>query len=68
MKNKKIYIIAEMSANHMCDKEIAIKTIKEIANTGADAVKVQTFKPESLTLRNFNLEMVYGGMTPWDLL
>ena len=30
MKNKKIYIIAEMSANHMCNKEIAIKTIKKL--------------------------------------
>ncbi len=73
MKNKKIYIIAEMSANHMCDKEIAIKTIKEIANTGADAVKVQTFKPESLTL-NLNSgyfrpreDGLWKGMTPWDL-
>jgi len=69
----RIYIIAEMSANHMRDKKVAINTIKEIAKTGADAVKVQTFKPESITLNSkFGFfgprkDGLWKGKTPWDL-
>lgn len=36
------YIIAEMSANHCGNKELAKKIIKSARNCGADAVKVQT--------------------------
>jgi pseudaminic acid synthase len=49
MKNS-IFIIAELSANHNNDLELALQTIESIAKTGADAVKVQTYKPSSLTL------------------
>lgn len=73
MSNNKIYIIAELSANHVGKKDIAIKTIEQISKSGADAVKVQTFKPESLTL-NINSgvfqprkEGLWKDLTPWDL-
>jgi pseudaminic acid synthase len=73
MYNNQIYIIAELSANHLGDKDIAIKTIKEIAKSGANAVKVQTFKPESLTLNlkygyfQPRKEGLWKGYTPWEL-
>ena len=73
MFNNQIYIIAELSANHLGDKNIAIKTIKEIAESGANAVKVQTFKPESLTLNlkhgffQPRKEGLWKGYTPWEL-
>ncbi len=38
----KVYIIAELSANHNNDFDLAVKTIEAMANSGADAVKVQT--------------------------
>lgn len=70
---KKTYIIAELSANHNNDFNIAAKTIEAIAKTGADAVKIQTYKPESLTL-NLNTghfapktEGLWTGYTPWEL-
>ena len=53
--------------------KLAVMTIEEIAKTGADAVKVQTYKPESLSL---DLETGYfepkkeghwKGYTPWNL-
>lgn len=46
----KTFIIAELSANHNQDFDLAVKTIEAIASTGADAVKFQTFEPDSFTL------------------
>ncbi|HAP19597.1 MAG TPA: pseudaminic acid synthase [Butyricimonas virosa] len=47
----KIFIVAELSANHNHDYDLTVKTIKAMGEAGADAVKFQTYKPESLTLR-----------------
>lgn len=44
------YIIAEMSANHCGDKELAKKIIKEAKEIGADAVKVQTYTADTITI------------------
>lgn len=58
-------IVAELSANHNHSLEIAKESIRAIARTGADAVKLQTYRPESLTLNcdaeDFRLK---GGL--WD--
>jgi len=70
---KNTYIIAEVSANHNNDIDIAIKTIEAIFKSGANAVKVQTYKPESLTLDldtgffSPRKEGLWKGFTPWDL-
>lgn len=48
--SKRTYIIAELSANHNQNFEIAVKTIKAMAESGADAVKLQTYTPDSLVL------------------
>jgi pseudaminic acid synthase len=45
-----LFIIAELSANHNNDIDLALKTIQTIAETGADAVKVQTYTADSLVL------------------
>jgi pseudaminic acid synthase len=73
MENSNIYIIAELSANHNNDLNMAIKTIEAIAKSGADAVKVQTYKPESLTI-DLNTgyfkpktDGLWKGYTPWKL-
>lgn len=49
MKNK-VYIIAELSANHNRNFKLALKTIEAMKDAGADAVKFQTFKASSLSL------------------
>ncbi|MDH5828678.1 pseudaminic acid synthase [Sphingobacterium faecium] len=49
-EEKEIFIIAEISANHNNDLNLALRTIEAIATTGADAVKVQTYTADSLTL------------------
>jgi pseudaminic acid synthase len=67
------FIIAEMSANHGGSLEIAERTIFAIAESGADAVKVQTYRPESLSLNVDNeyfgpkKEGAWKGIRPWDL-
>lgn len=51
MKNsEELFIIAELSANHKNDLNITLRTIDEIAKSGADAVKIQTYTADSLTL------------------
>lgn len=67
------FIIAELSANHNNDFDLAVKTLEAMAGAGADAVKVQTYRPESLTLDletgHFapRTEGLWKGYTPWKL-
>lgn len=68
-----LFIIAELSANHNNDLNLAVKTIESIAKSGADAVKVQTFTADSLTLNVNNeyfgprKEGLWKGRTLYDL-
>jgi len=49
-ENQSPFVVAELSANHNGSLENAFATIDAAASAGADAVKLQTYKPESLTL------------------
>lgn len=60
------FIIAELSANHMNDFDIAVKTIEAIAESGADAVKFQTFTPDTITLNCDNEYFHIKQGTVWD--
>lgn len=62
---KHVFIVAELSANHCQNKEIALKTIDAIAESGADAVKVQTFTPDSLTLDLDGDDFMANPLGPW---
>ncbi len=59
------YIIAELSANHNGRLETALRIIEEAKRAGADAVKLQTYTPDTITL-NFDSEdfKIHGGL--WD--
>jgi pseudaminic acid synthase len=50
MKDSNLYIIAELSANHNNDFDLAVKTIEAMAKAGADAVKVQTYTADAMTI------------------
>jgi pseudaminic acid synthase len=73
MKNNNVFIIAELSANHNNDYNLAVKTIEAMASSGADAVKVQTYTPDSLTLDVDNeyfgprKEGLWKGRRPYEL-
>jgi pseudaminic acid synthase len=60
------YIIAEMSANHNGSKEIAFETIKAAKEIGANAVKLQTYTADTLTLKSNKQDFVVSGGTIWD--
>jgi len=46
------YVIAEMSANHNGNLESALRIIEEAKKAGADAVKIQTYRPDTITLNS----------------
>ncbi|WP_018294779.1 pseudaminic acid synthase [Mariprofundus ferrooxydans] len=57
------YIIAELSANHNGRMETALRIIEEAKTAGADAVKLQTYKPDTITLDCNNKEFqIHGGL------
>jgi pseudaminic acid synthase len=59
------YVIAELSANHNGSFETALKIIDEAAKSGADAIKLQTYKPDTITLDSDLEEFkIQGGL--WD--
>lgn len=59
------YIIAELSANHNGKLETALKIIEQAVNAGADAVKLQTYRPDTITLDSDADEFkIKGGL--WD--
>jgi len=49
-KNNHTFIVAELSANHNQKFDLAVKTIKAMKESGADAVKFQTYTSDSLSL------------------
>ncbi|MBW2660705.1 MAG: pseudaminic acid synthase [Deltaproteobacteria bacterium] len=80
-KGKPSYIIAEMSANHNQDFNQAVRIIEAAKEAGADAVKLQTYTPDTITIdcdndyfrikgtiwEGKNLYDLYGEVyTPWE--
>jgi N-acetylneuraminate synthase len=59
------YVIAEMSANHNGKLETAHRILEEAKQAGADAIKLQTYRPDTITLNCDSEEFrVRGGL--WD--
>jgi pseudaminic acid synthase len=81
LKDYNTFIIAELSANHGKKIEIAIETIKAAKRAGADAIKLQTYTPDTMTIdcnnnyftiseglwKGDSLYKLYGkAYTPWE--
>jgi pseudaminic acid synthase len=61
-----VFVIAEISANHNQDFEMACKLVEEAHKAGADAVKLQTFTPSTMTLKCDKEPFRIKGGTLWD--
>ena len=66
------YIIAEISANHNGNLENAFKIIDMAKRCGADAVKIQTYTPDTITLNSTREDFVikdglWKGQTLYQL-
>ncbi|MFV0520494.1 MAG: pseudaminic acid synthase [Lachnospirales bacterium] len=64
--NEKTFIIAEMSANHGHDINIAKETIKAMKEAGADGIKLQTYTADTLTIDCNNEYFTLSSGTIWD--
>ena len=59
------YVIAELSANHNGKLDVALKIIEEAKKAGADCVKLQTYRPDTITLDCNDPDFqIHGGL--WD--
>lgn len=61
-----VYTIAEMSANHLQDIERAKQIIKSAKESGADAIKLQTYRPDTITLNCRTEEFLATPGSPWE--
>ncbi len=62
----KVFIIAELSANHDQKFDLAVESIKAIKECGADAVKFQTYTPDTITLDSDKDFFKIKQGTIWD--
>ncbi len=60
------YIIAELSANHNGSLQTALDTIKAAHECGANAIKLQTYTADTLTLNCDKEDFIIKGGTLWD--
>lgn len=65
-EDSKTFIIAEMSANHLQNYDRAVEIIKKAAWSGADAIKLQTYTPDTITLDCDNEYFQIKQGTIWD--
>jgi len=61
-----VYIVAEMSGNHNQHFEEAVRILQFAKDSGADAVKLQTYTPDTLTINSDRDYFRVGRGTIWD--
>jgi N-acetylneuraminate synthase len=61
-----VYVVAELSANHLQRLDRAEAIVRAAAAAGADAVKLQTYTPRTITLDADGPLFRIGGDTPWS--
>lgn len=61
-----VFVVAELSGNHRQDFDIAVKTIESMKECGADAVKLQTYTPDTITIDCDSKYFQIKQGTIWD--
>ena len=65
-RGEPVYVVAELSANHLGRLDRAEQILREAAAAGADAVKLQTYTPDTMTLDCDGDGFRIGAGTPWE--
>ncbi len=65
-ENHPCFIIAELSANHLHNLDIALQTVEAAANAGVDAFKIQTLTADTMTIDCDNEYFTINKGTLWD--
>lgn len=65
-EGKNVFIIAELSANHNGSLETALETIKAAKRAGADAIKLQTYTADTLTIDCDKEDFIINSGSIWD--
>jgi pseudaminic acid synthase len=60
------YVVAELSANHQRSFETAVRLVEAAADAGADAIKLQTYSADRITIESDRPEFRIGSGTVWD--
>src|SRR5947209_18890668 len=60
------YVIADLSANHNQDFDRAVRIVRAAKDAGADAIKLQTYTPDTITIRSDRECFRIRGGTLWD--
>ena len=63
--NHKTFVVAEISANHVGSLEILKKTILKAKESGADAIKIQTYEADTITLNVKNKHFLIDDKSIW---
>lgn len=64
--NSAVFIVAELSANHLQNFDNAVKLIKEAAKAGVNAIKLQTYTSDTITIDCDNDYFKINQGTLWD--
>ena len=64
-KEGRVFIIAELSANHNGSIEVALETIKAAKRAGADCIKLQTYRADTITIDSKEDDFLIKG-TIWE--
>jgi len=65
-QSDRVFVIAELSANHNHDFDLAVQTVKAAKAAGADAIKVQTYTADTITIDCDNPYFRINQDTLWD--
>ena len=66
LKSGPVFIVAELSANHNQNLTIALETLKAAKEAGADAIKLQTYTADTLTLKSDKKDFIIKNNSIWD--